>query len=217
MRRGPASGRNGAAWAWAIAAAIALASGCASAGASAGVGAGDAAGGEGAMSGTDPVEDAAAFEAVDVGSFREAECSPVFDDDERGLRIRMPARAVLPVAGGAFEPDARLPLCMAVQMSGLELRGYDSVFEAVNVVVVDDAGESVFAGRVWRDRTRRPAQRPERSDDALAAVTLTKFYNPDLLEFAALPARAGRYHVTALLDDMKSNTCSVEVVPEGEE
>jgi len=148
------------------------------------------------------------FENVELGTFLKSSCSPEFTDfTTPGLMIRMPERVTVPSGG-----EARLPLCIAAQLTLAEVARYPHVFHPTHIVMVDDERGETFTGSLWKDRTFRPSPPPEGSPEELETETVISFYNVNVLELLEeLPRRDARYQIYVMLDAHKSNVCVVEV------
>lgn len=147
------------------------------------------------------------FDQIELGNFLKSACSPEFSDRKAvGLLIRMPERVVLPNGG-----EGRLPLCIASQLTAAEISGYRHVFQPVNVVLVDDERGETFSGSLWKDRTFRDPPPFDLSPEEMQIVTITNFYNVNILERLDLPRRDAKYHVYVTLNAHKSNVLTVEV------
>ena len=161
-----------------------------------------------------------AFDKVALDTFDPSAGSPKVEDDFVGLRIAMPAR----VSAGRLD---RLPLCGVWAFAGDVLAKYPAsiedslVFLARNVQSHETATGNF---RIHEDpatpeelkAAEEPAAAPSPQGAppriAPAAVTARGYFNFNLGRPWKVPARPGRWQVTLVLHDVRSNTVEFEVV-----
>jgi hypothetical protein len=164
-----------------------------------------------------PKKDDCNFGAIVPGTKLSTPCSPVVDDDFRGIAIRGPAEVTYgprtedPLFGGF----TKLIVCGLVRLPypTLGLRGQWN--EAVVLVAVDTRAKQVFAGGLM------PFGSPARRVDPLAKSDLTasdfagvvsgSYFNPNIARDLNLPAREADYDVYATLGPYRSNVVHVKV------
>ena len=160
----------------------------------------------------------AAFEKIALDTFDPSPGSPKVEDDFTGIRIAMPARV-------SVDRLERLPLCGVWVFSGVTMRKFPNIedslaFLARNVVT----HETAIGNFRMHEDPATPAElkagaepAPPRSGDepellGPESVTARGYFNFNLGRPWKVPERAGRWQVTLILQDVRSNTVEFEVV-----
>lgn len=157
------------------------------------------------------------FEDVVPGSFYDNECSPRFDElsvDDLGLRINGPAKVKFGVDEDGFTPETTIPLCLGLKLPADFFAAHDPYVSQVAVVMADKRTGASFTAnlapqRPFSQSARRPVQPGE-----LAGQVTTRHFNVDLLEYVQLPPEPATYITYAAVEDYRSNTIEIELVPE---
>lgn len=142
-------------------------------------------------------------------------CSPHQEDPSwTGILIRAPSRVELPAA--AFGEGRRLagtiPICGYSHLEALALKKAGKPM----VLVAEDARtKDRFAGEVHTlDENRLippPAQLGQPPDEDLQGLRIGTYFNPNLLDFVALPARPATYLVHAEQAGATSNAVTIAI------
>jgi hypothetical protein len=158
------------------------------------------------------------FDKVALDTFDPSAGSPKVEDDFTGIRIAMPAR----VSSDRLD---ELPLCGVWVFGGETMRQFPNIedslaFLARNVATNETAtgnfrvhedpatpGELKAAGEPAPPRT---GNEPELLGPE--AVTARGYFNFNLGRPWKVPAKPGRWRVTVVLQDVRSNTVEFEVV-----
>jgi len=157
------------------------------------------------------------FADVVPGSFYDNDCSPQFDElseDDLGLRINGPTKVQFGVDEEGFTPETSIPLCLGLKVPASLLAAHDPFTTQVVVVMADKrTGASYTANLAPQRPISQSAKRPVAPGELEGQIT-TKHFNVDLLEYMDLPPEAATYITYATLEDYKSNTIEIELVPE---
>lgn len=154
------------------------------------------------MSAMDPVE----FERIATGKFEPSDLSPEVPDDGESLAIVAPRRVSL-------DADGKLPVCGTYRVGAPRFNRSRSFLDEITLVAVDaDTHEPRSGNLRTRDFDSAPAAF-DPNDPDFAEMSARGWFNVDLFDVAGLPRRAARYHVYALVGDLKSSAILVEVAP----
>lgn len=142
-------------------------------------------------------------------------CSPVIDDPHfLGIAINAPedvvyARDRPDEASGAF---AVIPVCgtCCFDYDYLGLRG--EVHQEILLVVVDAKTQETWSGKL--NQIPNPEPKPAEMREGggpTEGVLLESYFNANLAEILALPARPAEYIIYALLGEYRSNTVRIHL------
>lgn len=152
-----------------------------------------------------------AFFSVPLNSREANPCSPKApDDDWQGILIRAPQVVVLRRQAGTGPARTTGPIC------GLYRIGLNRLVNGVPMLLkaTDRATGKLYTGIVLdRDRgNEEPPPAPRTIDPArLARMTTSSYFNLDLFEYLALPARSASYVLHAEYGGLQSNAVVIEL------
>lgn len=159
------------------------------------------------------------FEKIPIGELGPNACSPMPPGAAfKGILIDAPTEVAFKKGqrfgrSGAF---ARVPICGFYRLSPASPPKPGTILEAMKLVAVDlETGQRYVGAMIDPDPAEPPPPRPAPSRAALANVTVSGYFNPNLVEYVPLPARPAAYQVHVELDDMKSNTVKIRLVESG--
>ncbi len=146
------------------------------------------------------------FFNIEINVKKETACSPVVDENFRGIRIAAPERIEL-------NEDVPFVLCGTMQLD----RRYEFLFNSVTnewTIVIENVKEK----KVWSCNLLRPGFKPSRKnpnmtiDDIHPEEVATSFFNIDLFSYIPdMPRLAGEYIIYATLGDYTSNSVIVKL------
>jgi len=147
------------------------------------------------------------FTDVSLGSFDEDEnCSPVLQEDFRGLEISVPAK--IPI-----QEEMVFPLCGTYQVDETVLMRYRSFENEIVIVVTDLSNNEPYSGNLLEDTFEPDFVEDFEPDEEAIDVVVMGWFNVDLYrQVIRLPTHPGRYQVFATIGEMKSNVAVVELV-----
>lgn len=157
------------------------------------------------------------FEEVVPGSFYDSPCSPEFDElslDDQGLRINGPEKVHVAFDEEGFVPDTSIPLCLGLKLPAAFFVSHDPFTTQVAVVAVNKRTGASFTANLAPQRPIGKSPRRPVTPEEVEGQVMTKHFNVDLLEYLPLPPEGATYIVYATVEDRKSNTIEIELVPE---
>jgi len=157
------------------------------------------------------------FEDVVPGSFYDNACSPELNElsaGETGLRINGPAKVHVGFDEEGFTPESSIPLCLGLRLPAEFFVAHYPYSAQVAVAMINKrTGVSFTANLAPQRPISKRLTRPIAPGE-LDGQVMTKHFNVDLLEYLPLPPEAATYIVYASVEDRKSNTIEIELVPE---
>lgn len=147
------------------------------------------------------------FFNIEINVKKETACSPVVDDDFRGIIITAPDTIVL----SASTPFV---VCGTMQLN----RRYEFQFEYSTTNELTIVVESISQKQVWSCNLLRPGFRPAGRNPGVTINDIhpeefsTSWFNVDIFRYLPdMPHEAGVYTVYATLGDYTSNTVIVKL------
>jgi len=147
------------------------------------------------------------FENVAFNTFEKSDCSPELDDDFRGMVIAVPETIVM-------KGDYAFPVCGSYQVASEFYGQFESFSNQLVVVAVDASTHTPYSATLL-DPEFEPGvyEDDEFDEDDVLPSQLTGWFNVNLFDYLdGLPRKTGTFHVYAMVGDLKSNVCNVEVV-----
>jgi hypothetical protein len=159
------------------------------------------------------------FEKIQVGELGPNACSPrPADASFKGILINAPSEVSYKKGQriGRRGVFARVPVCGYYRLGVPSPPRGVTILEAMNLVAVDvDTGQRYAGPMMDPDPSEPPPAREPLPKALVANITVSGYFNPNLAEYVALPAKPATYEVHVELDNMKSNVVKIKLVEAG--
>jgi hypothetical protein len=160
------------------------------------------------------------FEKIQVGELSPNACSPQPTDAAfKGILINAPSEVSYKKGQriGRRGVFARVPVCGYYRLGVPSPPRRGTILEAMTLVAVDvDTGRRYAGPMMDPDPSVPPPAREPLPKAVVANITVSGYFNPNLAEYAPLPAKPATYEVHVELDNMKSNVMKIKLVEAGD-
>lgn len=164
-----------------------------------------------------------AYQNIETGILAATACSPARPEDPtfRGIRINAPQRVTF--ERGSIVPETRtfvkIPICGYYHLNAIYAAKDPSMLEGMRLVVVNVETKESYIGPVIDCSDTEPTpQTTPFTKEQLEGISTEAYFNPNLVEFVALPEASAVYQVTVELGEkgqdpyFHSNTVTIEIL-----